>query len=61
MLHGVIYLGERAVSVETHVSESETLCVLQAEEVCFKKNLLENLLLDILVEENFLRFKIESQ
>jgi len=43
VLHGVSYLGERDVSVDTSVSESETMCVLQVEQVCFKKNRSENL------------------
>ena len=42
MLHGVSYFGERHASVDTPVSESETMCVLQVEQICFKKNLSEN-------------------
>ena len=38
MIHGVSYFGERDVSVVTLVSESETMCVLQLEKICFKKN-----------------------
>ena len=43
MIHGVSYLGEKDVSVDTSVSLSETMCVLQVEQVYFKKNLSEYL------------------
>jgi len=43
VIHGVSYLGEKDKSVHTPVSESETVCVLQVEQVYFKKNLLEYL------------------
>jgi len=38
MLNWDNYLEERDVSVGTAVSESGTLCVLQADKYCFKKN-----------------------
>jgi hypothetical protein len=43
VIHGVSYSRERDVSVDTPVSESETMCVLQVEQLCFKKIRLENL------------------
>ena len=43
VIRGVSYLGERDVSVDTPVSESEKICVLQVEQVCVKKIRLENL------------------
>jgi hypothetical protein len=43
VVHGVSYLVERAVSVDTTVSESETMCDSQVEQICLKKNLSENL------------------
>ena len=43
MIHGVSYLGERDISIDTPVSELETMCVLQVEQVCIKKILLEYL------------------
>jgi len=44
VIHGVSYLGERDISVDTPVGELETMCVLQVEQVCDKNNRSENLL-----------------
>jgi hypothetical protein len=38
VFHGVSYLGERDVSVNTSVSESEATCVMQVDQACFKEN-----------------------
>jgi len=43
MLNGDIYLKERDIAVDTTVGESETLCVLQIDQVFFKKNGTDNL------------------
>jgi len=43
VIQGVSYLRERDVSVDTPVGQSETMCVLQVEEIFFKKNLSEYL------------------
>ena len=40
MLNGNIYLEERDIAVDTTVGESETLCVLQVDQVCFKEMVL---------------------
>jgi hypothetical protein len=38
MLNGDIYLKESHVAVDTAVSELETLCALQVDQECLKKN-----------------------
>ena len=43
MLSGDICLKERDIAVDTAVGGSETLCVLQVDQVCFKKTLSEKL------------------
>jgi hypothetical protein len=43
VFHGENYLEERDVSVDTPVNESVTLCVLQVDQVRFKKNRSEKL------------------
>ena len=47
MLRGVSYLGKRAVSVDTLVSESETLCVLQVDQVFFHQTIVRRICLII--------------
>jgi len=37
-LNADIYLKERYIAVDTPVGQSEALCVLQVDQVCFKKN-----------------------
>jgi len=62
VIHGFRYLGERDVSVETPVSQSEKMCVLQVEQIFFKKNLseyLSNYWPDIVGTKYFLQLKIE--
>jgi len=44
MLNGDIYLKERDIAVDTTFGESETLCVLQIDQVCFKEMVLRNCL-----------------
>jgi hypothetical protein len=41
MFHGDKYLEERDVSIDTAVSESGTLCILQADKEIFEKHLSE--------------------
>jgi len=43
VLSGDICLKERDIAVDTAVDGSETLCVLQVDQVCFKENGTENL------------------
>ena len=43
MLSGDICLKERDIAVDTAVGGSETLCDLQVDQVCFKKNRSEEL------------------
>ena len=38
-----VYLRERYIAVDTPVGQSEALCVLQVDHVCFKKNHSEEL------------------
>jgi len=37
------YLKEKYIAFHTAVGESDTLCFLQVDQVCFKKNLSEKL------------------
>jgi len=43
MLNGDICLNLRDLAVDTPVGGSETLCVLQVDQVCVKENRCENL------------------
>ena len=56
MIHGVSYLGERDISVDTPVGELETMCLAGGTSVCQEKSFGEfvKLLADILGTEKFL-------